>query len=169
MISSLYQIDFAHSAGSLRLVDFGEKLTGEIEIHATQRAATYAPINAAWGESAALGGAMCDFTLGVIRDHASHAAARGACFSNTAAIPNGKTGTLTLSVQGGQTWQMASVSILSATTIPRVPSATFETITTLTFSGGKLLPTTAIDLYSGIPYEFILQTWGSLSGNWSTY
>ena len=169
MIFSLYQIDFGHSAGSLRLLDYAEKLTGEIEIKAAQQAATYAPINAAWGESAALGGAMCDFTLGVIRDHASHAALRGFCFSQTAAMPTGKTGSLTLAVQGGQTWQMANVSILSATTIPRVPSATFETITTLTFSGGKLLPTTAGDLYAGIPFEFILQTWSALTANWSTY
>lgn len=169
MISSLYQIDFVHSSGTLRLVSYGEKLTAELEIKATQAADTYAPINAAWGESAARGGAMMDFTLGVIRDHASHAALRGHCLWQTSAMPNGKTGTLILSVKDGPTWKMANVSILTATTIPRVPSAGFETITTLTFAGGKMLPTTAIDLYSGIPYEYILQSWSSLSDAWNSY
>lgn len=169
MILSLYQIDFIHAAGTLRLVDYGEKLTAEIDLKATQPADTYAPINAPWGESAARGGAMVDFTLGVIRDHASHEALRAHCFWRCASMPNGKTGTLAISINGGGSWQMASVSILTATTVPRVPSATFETLTTLTLSGGKLLPTSAIDLYAGIPCEYILQSWSSLTGTWSSY
>ena len=169
MIASLYQIDFVHAAGTLRLVDYGEKLTNELDLNATQPADTYAPINAGWGETAARGGAMSAFLLGVVRDHASHAALRGFCFSQTASMPNGRTGTLQISIQGGGTWQMASVSILTATTIPRIPSAFFETITTLTFSGGKMLPTSAMTLYAGVPYEFILQSWSALSGAWNTY
>lgn len=169
MIASLYQLDFISGATTLRLLDFGDPLLAELEPKATQAADRYAPISAAWSESAPKGGAQSDLTWSVVRDHASHAALRGYCIAHAAALPTGKTGILRLAIQGGETWEIAAASVTSSSTIPRVPSATYETITAYTVTGGKLYPVTAITLYPGVPWDFILQNWETLTANWQTY
>ena len=168
MIASLYQLDFIHASGTLRLLDVGEMLLAELEIKVSQAADRYAPIGAAWSDSAAKGGAQSDLSWGVVRNHASHAALRGYCFSQSAAIPSGKTGTLRVAIEGGGTWEIASVTMTSSSTIPRVPSPWFETVSSYTVTSGKMVPVTAITLYPGIPWDFILQNWESLTGNWET-
>ena len=139
MIQSLYQIDFVFGTNSLRLLDFGDKLVAELEPKVTQAADTYAPILAPWSESVAKGGAVSDMGWGVVRDHDSHAALRGYCFSHAAAMPSGVTGTLRIAISAGDTWTIADVTILSSATAPRIPSKSFETISTYTLTGGKLV------------------------------
>ena len=137
MIQSLYQIDFVFGTNSLRLLDFGDKLVAELEPKVTQAADTYAPILAPWSESVAKGGAVSDMGWGVVRDHASHAALRGYCFAHAAAMPSGHTGTLRVAIQSGDTWQIEDVTVLTSSTTPRIPSASFETVTQYTITGGK--------------------------------
>jgi len=169
MIPSIYQIDFLYgTASALRLLNVGDAMLADLPLKADQAADRYAPIHAPWSESVAKGGASTALDWAVVRDHASHAALHGYCFSHTAAMPSGITGTLRITIAGGDTWQIADVTILSTSTIPRVPSNTYETVTSYTVTGGKIYPVTAIPLYPGIPWDFILQNWDALTGNWET-
>lgn len=139
MIYSLYQIDFlSGTTSSLRLLSVGETLLAEVEPKVSQAADRYAPIHAPWSESAAKGGAQTDLTWGVIRNHASHAALRSYCFSQAAALPSGITGTLRVAIQGGDTWDISDVTVLSSATSPRVPTSSFQTITAYAITGGLI-------------------------------
>ena len=138
MIQSIYQIDFLYGTSSaLRLLDVGDMMLAELPLKADQPADRYAPIHAAWSESVAKGGASTALDWAVVRNHASHAALRGYCFSHTAAMPSGITGTLRIIIDGGDTWQIEDVTIISTSTVPRVPSAAFETVSTYSITGGK--------------------------------
>lgn len=166
MIQTLYQIDFITATGTLRLLDSGAVVEQEISPKVSQGSTRYASIGAAWGESAADGGAMVTVDWQAVKNHASHAALRGYCMSHAASLPAGQTGTLRLTITGGATWEIYDASLLSIAPTPRLPSPAFETFTAYSVTGGKMLPVTAIPLYAGIPYEFILQNWEDISTNW---
>jgi hypothetical protein len=166
MIQTLYQLDFITASGTLRLLDSGARVTEEIAPKVSQGAATYAAIGAAWGESVASGGSMVTVDFSVVKNHASHAALRGYCMSHAASLPHGKTGTLRLTITGGQTWDIADATLLSCAPMPLLPTQDFETLTSYSVTGGEMLPAAAITLYAGIPWIFILQDWDALTGDW---
>lgn len=166
MIESLYQIDFITPTGTLRLLDVGDMIEADIAPKVSQGAAQYAAIGAAWGETVAAGGAMVTVDFSVAKNHASHAALRGYCMSHAATFPSGKTGTLRLAISGGDTWDIADATLVSCSPMVLLPSGEFETLTAYSVTGGAMLPASALTLYAGIPYEFILQNWEDISTNW---
>ena len=166
MLASLYQIDFVTAAGTLRLLDSGAEVEQEISPKVSQGAARYASIGAAWGETVAEGGAMVTVDWTAVKDHASHAALRDYCMGHAASLPSGKTGTLRLAITGGGTWEISDATLVSCAPTPYLPTSSFETITAYSCTGGQMLPVTAITLYAGIPFEFILQNWEDISTNW---
>ena len=168
MIQTLYQIDFITAAGTLRLLDSGARVTEEIAPKVSQGAATYAAIGAAWGETVAAGGAMVTVDFSVVKNHASHAALRGYCMSHAASLPSGKTGTLRLTITGGDTWDIADATLLSCAPMPLLPTQDFETLTSYSVTGGEMLPAAAITLYAGIPWDWTLQQWQTVSNPWQT-
>lgn len=166
MIKTLYQLDFITASGTLRLLDSGARVTEEIAPKVSQGAATYAAIGAAWGETVAEGGAMVTVDFSVVKNHASHAALRDYCMSHAASFPGCQTGTLRLTITGGGTWEISDATLLSCAPMPKLPTSEFETLTAYSVTGGQMLPVTALTLYAGIPYEFILQNWENISTNW---
>ena len=166
MIQSLYTVDFITAAGTLRLVTAGDKIESDIAPKVSQGAVRYASIGAAWGETVAEGGAMVTVDWAVVKNHASHAALRGYCMSHAATFPSGKTGTLRLAISGGDTWDIADATLVSCSPMVLLPSEDFETLTAYSVTGGAMLPASALTLYAGIPYEFILQNWEDISTNW---
>ena len=166
MIQSIYTVDFITAAGTLRLLTAGDVIESDISPTVSQGAARYAAIGAGWGESVAEGGAMVTVDFSAVRNHASHAALRGYCMSHAATFPSGKTGTLRLAIDGGDTWEISDATLVSCAPMPKLPSHAFETITAYSVTGGQILPVTAITLYAGIPFEFILQNWEDITSNW---
>ena len=166
MIQSLYTVDFITAAGTLRLLTAGDNIESDIAPKVSQGAARYAAIGAGWGESVAEGGAMVSVDFSVVKNHASHAALRGYCMSHAASFPGGQTGTLRLAITGGDTWEISDATLLSCAPLPKLPTSGFETLTVYSVSGGQMLPVTALTLYAGIPFEFILQNWEDISTNW---
>jgi len=166
MIQSLYQVDFITATGTLRLVDAGDLIEADIAPKVSQSAAQYAAINAPWGETVAEGGAMVTVDFSAVKNHASHAALRGYCMSHAATFPSGKTGTLRLAIDGGDTWEISDATLVSCAPMPKLPTSSFETLTAYSVTGGQMLPVTAITLYAGIPFEFILQNWEDITSNW---
>ena len=138
MIPSLYQIDFIHGTIAVRLLDLGELLTSEPLPQWQQTADHYSLIGAPWGDSEAKGGAVTALSWGVIRQHASHAALRSYCMSDSADIQSGTTGTLRVSIAAGDSWDIVHVTALSVMTIPRLPCASFQTVSAYVFTGGEL-------------------------------
>jgi hypothetical protein len=165
MIQSLYQIDFITASGTRRLLDIGDLIETDIAPKVAQGADKYSAIGAAWGESQAQGGAMVDLGWSTVRTHASHAELRSFCMRHAASFPSGKTGTLRITISGGETWEISDATLLSSAPMPLVPAASFKTITAYQATGGRMLPVTAITLYSGIPWEFILQHWEAIAAN----
>jgi hypothetical protein len=166
MIESLYQIDFITTSGTLRLLDVGDWIEADIAPKVSQSAAQYAAIGAAWGETVASGGAMVTVDFSVVKNHGSHAALRDYCMSHAAAFPGGKTGTLRLAISGGDTWDIADATLVSCSPMALLPSGEFETLTAYSATGGQMRPASAIPLYAGIPYEYILQNWEDIATNW---
>lgn len=166
MMQSLYTVDFISSAGTLRLLTAGDNLEADIAPKVSQGAARYAAIGAGWGESVAEGGAMVTVDFAAVLNHASHAALRGYCMRHAALFPSGRSGTLRLAISGGDTWEISDATLISVAPIPKLPSSAFETITAYSVTGGQILPFTALTLYPGIPFEFILQNWEDISNNW---
>jgi hypothetical protein len=168
MIESLYQIDFITASGTLRLLDIGAIVDSEPQIAWKQREQSYAPIGAEWSEKQALGGAENEVTWQAIVNHASQAALRGYCLRHTATLPSGQTGTLRLTISGGDVWDIEDAVLSSSKPLPLTSSGSFETVTAYTASGGRMVPGAAIALYAGIPWIFILQDWDALTGDWDT-
>jgi hypothetical protein len=166
MIQSLTQIDFIHSGGTLRLLDIGAIIAQDPVIAVKQAEQRHAAIGAEWSEKQALGGAETSASWTAVRNHASHAALHGFCMSHAAAFPSGKTGVLRITISGGDVWDIQDAALSSCNPQPLLESASFETVTTYSASGGRLLPGAPITLYAGIPWDYILQDWDSLTGDW---
>ena len=168
MIYTLFQLDFITAAGTLRLLDSGAAVEQEIAPKVSQGAARYAAIGAAWGETVSEGGAMVTVDFAAVKNHASHAALRDYCMSHAASFPSGRTGTLRLTITGGGTWEISDATLVSCSPMAKLPSSAWETLTAYSCTGGQMLPVTAITLYAGIPFEFILQNWEDVSTNWES-
>jgi hypothetical protein len=166
MIESQHQIDFIHSGGTLRLLDIGAIVSDDPVISVKQNEQRYAALGASWSENQALGGAETALTWTAVRNHASHAVLHGFCMSHAAAFPSGKTGTLQITISGGEVWNVEDAVLSSLSPKPLLESGSFETVTDYSASGGRLVPGAAIALYAGIQWEFILQDWDALTGDW---
>jgi hypothetical protein len=166
MIESLHQIDFITASGTQRLLDIGAIVEREPSISIKQREQAYAPIAAPWGENQALGGAMVSLSWTAVRNHTSHADLHSFCMRHAASFPSGETGTLRVTVSGGEVWDIADCVLSSSEPMPLQSSGSFETVTGYAASGGAMTPAVAITLYAGIPWAFILQDWDDLTGDW---
>jgi hypothetical protein len=169
MIRSLWQIDFTTAAGTTRLLSVGDGIAEEIRPRVAAPATQYAACGADWGGTEADGGALTSMGFTVRRGHESHAALRGWCMRHASLFPGTMTGTLTLTIDGGETWAMDKATLSTTEPAPLVESGGFKTITTYAATGGRLLPVSEIDLYPGIPWEFINQSWEDLTDDWETY
>ncbi len=166
MILSLWTIDFLHAAGTLRLLAAGEHIAEELAPEITGPAAAWSELATPWGGSTAAAGATTALSWSVLRDHASHAASRGWCLAHASAFPAALTGTLRLSIQDGETWDLADATLTRATPQALGSSSGWRTLTAYTATGGRLLPAAPIPLHPGILWEFILQDWDALTGDW---
>jgi hypothetical protein len=170
MIESLHQIDFITSSGSImRLLDIGAIVEDEPVIDWKQAGANYGAIGAKWSESQGLGKAQASATWTAVRNHTSQADLRGFCMRHAASMPSGETGTLRITISGGQVWDIQDCYIGSSKPMPLAGSATFETVTTYGAFGGTMVPAAAITLYAGIPWVFILQDWDDLDTDWDDF
>ncbi len=165
MIQSSHQIDFANAAGTWRLLNYGDLLQDDIMPSVSQRVEQYAPIGGAWGNTEARGGAVTELEWIRREDHASHAALRAAVLRSVATFPTGQTGTLTFTIQSGESWAIQDCTIVSSSPQPAI-GGVFATMTAWRASGGKMLPAAEIPLYAGIPWAFILQAWGGIATEW---
>ncbi|MCU0751418.1 MAG: hypothetical protein MUF86_11390 [Akkermansiaceae bacterium] len=166
MIESLHQIDFISASGSMRLLDIGAIVESEPVITWKQAEQNHGTIGGKWGESQALGNAMASAQWTAVRNHSSHADLRGFCMRHAASMPSGETGTLRVTISGGEVWDIEDCSLSSSSPMPLEGSATFETVTAYSATGGQMVPAAAITLYAGIPWIFILQDWDALTGEW---
>ncbi len=152
MTSSLWQIEFFHAAGSIRLLDYGDFLAEELAPEVTGPASQWSELSTPWGGSAAQAGATTALAWTVRRDHASHAAVRGFCMDHAAAFPTGLTGILRLSVEGGEEWDLPDVVLTRSTPRPLVTAPVPRSLTAYTATGGQLNPATLIDTFPGLPW-----------------
>lgn len=166
MIESLHQIDFIHAGGTLRLLDIGAIVEAAPVVDVKQTEEHYHPLGAEWSEGQALGGAETSVSWTAVRNHASHADLHGYCMRHAAVFPSMATGTLRVTISGGETWDVMDAVLSSASPVPLMSSGAWETVTTYSATGGQLLPAAALTLYAGIPWSFILQDWDALTGDW---
>lgn len=166
MIESIHQIDFITASGTLRLLDIGAIVEQAPVISVKQREQRYAAIGAEWSENQALGGAETAVTWTAVRNHAGHAELHSFCMRHAASLPSGKTGTLRISISGGDVWDIETCVIASSAPLPLAGSAAFETVTAYAAGGGRMVPGAALTLYAGIPHAFILQDWDDLTSDW---
>jgi hypothetical protein len=166
MIRSLWKIEFVTTGGTFLLLDVGDFISGEISPKVSQQAETYSAIGAAWGKTQAQGTAVTSLAWSTRRDHDSHAGLRAFCMRHAAAFPGGLSGALRISIEDGEVWNIADASLASSEPMPLAPSGGFRTITSYTATGGSISPASAIPLYPGIPWAWILQDWTALTGDW---
>lgn len=166
---SFYQIDFVSGGVSTRLLEIGAIVPSGVEISVKQGEQKSRAIGAEWSENLATGGADTVITWTMVKDHASHAALHGYCLRHAASLPSGKTGVLRVEVSGGEVWELQGAVVTSSAPMPLIDSAAFETVTAYSCSGGELMPVTALTLYAGIPWQWILQDWDNLTADWDTF
>lgn len=167
MIESLHQIDFITAAGTLRLLDIGAIVEAAPVITVKQQEQRSSGIGAEWSENQALGGADASMTWTAVRDHTSHADLHSFCMRHAASFPSGKTGTLRVTISGGEVWDIETTVLSSSAPLPLAGSATFESVTAYAAGGSRMVPAAALTLYAGIPHVFILQDWAALTGDWT--
>lgn len=167
MIQSIWQIEMINASGTTRLLDYADVISEEIKLSVSQEANRYAPINSLWGETEASETAFVALGWERRQNHASHAAARSHCLRTAAATALRKTGTLRISVQGGETWDIEDCTVVSSNPVPLVGSG-FRTLTAYQAIGGKMSPAVALALYAGIPWNWILQDWEDITDQWQT-
>jgi len=138
MIESQYRIVFSHDGQADFLLAPGDILMGEPEVKTTQPADTYTPIGAAWGESAARGGAMTTMTWSVVLQHASHAAMRNYLAWAAASFPGNVSGSLRVATDAGVMWEIEAVTCMTSATALRIPCSGFQTVTSVSVQGGKI-------------------------------
>jgi hypothetical protein len=165
-VESLHQIDFITPDATLRLLDIGAIVAAAPTIGVKQREKRYAALGAPWSENHAEGGAETAVTWTMVRNHASHADLHSFCMRHAASLPSGKTGTLRVTISGGEVWDIEDAVISSSNPLPLMESGTFESVTAYAASGGRMVPAAPITLYAGIPWVFILQDWDDLTGDW---
>ena len=166
MIHSLWKIEFITTSATYLLLDWGETISGEIAPKVAQQSDSTAAIGAAWSKSRAQGGAVTSLSWSTRRDHASHADLRGFCMRHAAAFPSGQEGTLRLSIEDGEVWEILDATLATSEPMALVPSADFRSITSYGAVGGRITPGAAIPLYPGIPWSWILQDWDALTTDW---
>ncbi len=166
MIRSLWNIEFVTTSASHLLLDWGDLISGEISPKVAQQSDQIAPIGAAWSKSRAQGGAVTSLSWSTRRDHASHADLRGFCMRHAAAFPSGQAGTLRLSIQDGEVWEILDTTLATSEPMALVPSADFRTLTSYSATGGRMRPTSELTLYPGIPWSWINQEWDALTTDW---
>ncbi len=147
MIQSLYQIDFITGAATTRLLSVGDMIEAEIAPSAVQESEVFVSIGTAWGRPVAKGGATIKLSWSAYKNHASHAALRGYCMSQTAALPGGKTGTIRLAISGGGTWDITDAVLISSSPSPDMQTHEFETVTSYEVTGGRMVP------FANVPWE----------------
>lgn len=167
MISSVYQIDLITSAGTQRLLDYGDILADELKFSVEQSVSQYAPIHSAWGETSGDGAAFVSVSWERRQAHASHAAARTHVLRSAAGTAWRQTGTLRVSVQSGEVWDIADASISSSAPAALISNG-FRTLTAYNASGGRMTPAAALTLYAGIPWDWTLQNWDAVTDQWQT-
>lgn len=167
MVSSLYQIDLINSAGTHRLLDYEDVMSEDLKFSVEQNVSQHAPIDAQWGETSGEGSAIVTLSWDRRQDHASHAAARNACLRAAAGTSWRETGTLRLTVQSGETWDIADCTI-SSSAPAAIVSGGFRTLTAYNAAGGTMTPAAALTLYAGIPWNWTLQQWQTVTDQWQT-
>jgi hypothetical protein len=165
-VESLHQIDFLTPGASHRLLDIGAVVAAAPVVTVRQQERRYAALGAEWSENQALGGAETSVSWTAVRNHASHADLHSFCMRHAASLPSGKTGTLRVTVSGGEVWDIEDTVITSSAPLPLLESGAFETVTAYQASGGRMVPGAPIALYPGIPWIYLLQDWDALTGDW---
>ena len=168
MIQSLWKIEFITAGGTFLLLDWGDFVPSEIGPEVAQTVELTAPIGADWAKTRPQKGAVTSLTWGTRRDHTGHADLRAFVLRHAATFPTGQSGTLRLSIQDGEVWDIPDAAVATTKPAPLVPSGGFRTITSYTASGGGLRPAAAIPLFPGIAWDWILQDWDDLTDDWDT-
>lgn len=167
MIQSLWQIDLINASGTTRLLDYGDLISEEIKFSVSQESSRYTPIGSAWGETVSGDSAFVQLGWERAQNHASHIAARTQCLRSAAATATRKTGTLRISVEGGEVWDIADATIISSSPVPLVGNG-FRTLTAHQAIGGKMSPAAAIALAAGMQWDWIFQEWEDVTNQWQT-
>lgn len=167
MIYSLYQIDLITASGTRRLLDYDDILSEEIRFSVEQGVSQYTPIGASWGETSGNGAAFVSLSWERRQTHASHAIARSFCLRTAAGVGVRETGTLRVSVYGGESWDIADATVSSSSPAALI-SGGFQTVTAYNTAGGTMIPAAALTLYAGIPWDWTLQNWDAITNQWQT-
>ena len=120
-----------------------------------------------WSSPNDLGGQTNRVSFSTTRTFSTAAEALLFCTDYDALTP--RSGILVIEALSGDT-VIGTRHMQSAVMDP--PSRSINGCTaTLTYSisGGEIKPGSAITLFAGIPWNWILQPWGSVTSNWETY
>jgi hypothetical protein len=167
MVSSLYQIDLINSAGTLRLLDYEDVMSEDLKFSVEQNVSQYAPIDSRWGETSGDGAAFVSVSWERRQAHASHAAARSHVLRSAAGTAWRQNGTLRISVQSGEVWDIADASISSSSPAALVSNG-FRTLTAYNATGGRMTPAAALTLAAGMRWDWTLQNWDAVTDQWQT-
>jgi len=156
MIRTIYQLDFIHASGTMRLLSAGDGCDREPAPSISQTSSQWAEDGGAWGGYTAQGGASASVDFTARKYHASHAAAREYCLLAAALFPSARTGILRFTLSAA-VWEMPDAVLTATAPVVLVESGRFATNQSFSITGGRPVPITAITLFPGVPVELIHQ------------
>lgn len=123
--------------GSIVLLDYGDETAEYPVVVAAQDASVYTPLGQVWGNGQAEGGLRRSYSFSRVLTHASRAVAEAYQQEYPGSLPFAQAGTLTVQVQGGRSFTLATTVLLAA--VPRIlPDRGNCTETLFRLSSGKL-------------------------------
>ena len=152
MLCSSYQIDLIKPSGAiLRLLDFGDFHGEAPAFGMVQQSATLVPLGAEWGKADASKGLRRQLTWDRRTDHASGQDADRAVQVITAAFPESVRGTLRVTLQNGEVWDMRDATLQSVVCMRRPELGQFSTLTIFAAEAGKTVPVAGVTWCPGTP------------------
>ena len=163
MLVSIHQIDFVSDSGvTTRLLSVGDLMTDVLEIPASIQTQEDNYLGADWAGAVPMGNARRSLSWVCVREHASHAAAASFVIRHPASMPLRTPGKLRVSISGGEVWDFMD-AVISSASPTQYKDGDFASYTAYQASAGKCMPVSGLEIYTGIPIEWILSTHDALA------
>lgn len=166
---SIWQIDFITTKGaSCRLLSYGDEMVDALQMSVEQTGSTFSSIGGQWGSASNEGAARTSLAWSRMVSHASHVAAYTYTQTFAALFPLAQDGKLRISIQNGPVFDHFDALISALPTAPKTDTAGFDTDTIFRATTGRSVPVSGLPLTPGLPFSWILPTWGAITTPWGS-
>ena len=153
---SIWRVEFVPVSGTtIRLLDYGDRMSGEPVFPIGQDAFRSTPIGSRWSRFRPSANMEGEAKWSRRTTYADPMATRAAVWRLRDQLPNAE-GKITVAIENGETWELLDAAIISALAMPerRIPNAVMTEYSAMI---SKARPVSEITLFAGIRPDWINQ------------